>query len=276
MGSASQVILVTGASSGIGLAIARHLAGLGHRVFGGSRSEVHGERFEPVVLDVDVEESVRRAVEGIVAVTGRMDAVINSAGFGIVGAVEDTSVAEAKAQFETNFFGTLRVCQAVLPTMRAQRAGLIVNISSLAGLLAIPFHGMYSASKFALEGLTEALRMEVKPFGVRVVLIEPGDYRTGFTSSRRRTSASLGDTCYGYACAASLSRMEQEESAGRPPQEIAHLVARLLHRRRPKLRYRVGPLVQRLVPTVRSLIPYSLYERLLMGHYNVLGEPASA
>ncbi|MCU1330501.1 MAG: Oxidoreductase, short-chain dehydrogenase/reductase family [Bryobacterales bacterium] len=271
MNRRAQVILVTGASSGIGLAIARHLGDLGHQVFGGSRRQIDSHQFEQIVMDVDDDLSVDRGVEKIIHMTGRIDAVINSAGFGIVGAVENTSIGEAKAQFETNFFGTLRVCNAVLPIMRQQRAGLIVNVSSLAGLLAIPFHGLYSASKFALEGLTEALRMEVKPFGIRVILIEPGDYRTAFSVNRRQTSASLGDSPYRGA-AASLARMEQEEQAGRPPQEIARLVGNLLHHRRPKLRYRVGKLGQRLVPNIRSIIPYSLYEWLLMKYYNVQGK----
>ena len=181
-----SVVLITGASSGIGKACADHLAQLGFTVYGASRTiENLGEvRWTPLVMDVDQDGAVTHGVELVRAQAGQLDIVVNCAGFGIAGSVEDTTLEEAKAQFDTNFFGTVRLCQAALPGMRQQGAGLIVNMSSLAGLLGLPFESFYSASKFALEGLTEALRLEVAPFGVRVVLIEPGNFRTGFTAKR--------------------------------------------------------------------------------------------
>ncbi len=185
-----RVVLVTGASSGIGRACAEFLAGRGYRVYGGSRRLVAGSVVESISMDVGDDASVHAAVSTILAREGRIDILVNNAGIAIAGAVEDTSVEEARDQFDVNFFGVLRVCRAVLPAMREQGAGYIVNIGSIGGLIAIPFQGFYSASKFALEGLSESLRLEVRQFGVHVVLIEPGDHRTGLTDNRRRTAES--------------------------------------------------------------------------------------
>ena len=182
------MVLVTGASSGIGLACADLLARRGFRVYGASRTATEPERaFPSLRMDVDDDVSVAEGVARVLEREGRIDAAVNCAGFGIAG---------AKRQFETNFFGVLRVCRAVLPAMRERRAGTIVNVSSIAGLVPLPFQGFYSASKFALEGMSEALRMEVRPFGIRVVLVEPGDCRTHFTANRRPAA---GADCSGSA-----------------------------------------------------------------------------
>lgn len=147
---AARVVLITGASSGIGQACAQHLHRRGYRVFGTSRQpQPDNGSFTMTVIDVDDEASVRRGIDQIIQQTGRLDVVVNNAGIVFAGAIEDTSIEEAKAQFETNFFGMLRACRAVLPVMRQQRSGTIVNISSLAGVIATPFHGVYSASKLA-------------------------------------------------------------------------------------------------------------------------------
>ena len=138
-----------------------------------------------IALDVDDDTSVERAVAAVLARAGRIDAIVNNAGWAIMGAVEDTAIAEAKAQMETNFFGVLRLCRAVLPVMRRQGGGTIVNISSLSGLFGTPFSGLYSASKFAVEGMSEALHFETRKLGIRVVLIEPGDHASALAASRR-------------------------------------------------------------------------------------------
>ena len=211
-----KVVLITGASSGIGQACARHLARRGYQVFGTSRRPQAGaeEPFEMIPMDVTDEDSVRQGVATVLARAGRLDAVVNNAGFGFGGAVEDTSIDEAQELFETNFFGTLRVCRAVLPHMRERRAGTIVNVSSLAGLIAQPFVGMYCATKFAIEGVTEALRMEVRPFGIHVVMIEPGDTRTGFTANRRPTQASQAASPYADSMQRVLAVIERDEETG--------------------------------------------------------------
>jgi len=177
------VVLITGASSGIGLAAAQILHARGARVWGASRRVIAGE-IPWIAMDVTDDEAVDAGVRKLIEKAGRIDALITCAGYGIAGAIEDTSSAEAQAQFATNFFGTFRAVRAVLPAMRAQEAGRIVLVGSIAGRIGVPFQGFYSASKFALEGFAESLRMEVKPFGIDVSLIEPGDFKTDFTAAR--------------------------------------------------------------------------------------------
>src|SRR2546426_6277417 len=176
----SQTVLVTGASSGIGQATARLLAQRGFNVFGTARKpgSAQSQGVTMVALDVRSDESVRACVEQVVAKAGRLDVLVNNAGYSITGAAEETSVEEAKAQLETNFFGAVRMVNAVLPGMRAAGAGKIINVSSLAGNTAIPYSAFYSASKFALEGYSESLWDEVRPFGISVSLVEPGFVNT--------------------------------------------------------------------------------------------------
>jgi short-subunit dehydrogenase len=254
------VILVTGASSGIGQSCAELLTRRGHRVYGASRTS-------ELRMDVRDEASVNAAIQSILEREQRLDAVINNAGFGIAGAVEDTSIAEAMEQFEVNFFGVLRVCRAALPAMRAQRQGTIINIGSIGGLIAIPYQGLYSATKFALEGLTEALRLEVRDFGIHVVLIEPGDHRTGFTQNRRLTGASGAGSAYGKTFAHAVERMAADEQAGPSPDRVAALVARVVESRRPRLRYTVGPAPQRAAVWLKRLLPYAVMEAIMRQTY---------
>jgi NAD(P)-dependent dehydrogenase (short-subunit alcohol dehydrogenase family) len=268
-----SIVLVTGASSGIGRAVAHHLHERGWRVYGTSRRpaavSIDGSGVPLLEMDVTSDGSVERAVAELLTREGRIDAVVNNAGFGIAGAIEDTSIDEARAQFETNFFGTLRVCRAVLPAMRAQRRGCLVNISSIAGVVALPFQGLYSASKFAVEGMSEALRMEVAPFGVRVVLIEPGDFRTGFTSSRAVVTAAQRETPYAPLQAAALGVAEHDETSGATPETIGPLVERIIEARSPRLRYSVGPVSERLSMLLKRIAPGWLFERTIAGYYRL-------
>jgi NAD(P)-dependent dehydrogenase (short-subunit alcohol dehydrogenase family) len=202
----SRVVLITGASSGIGRTTAELLAGRGHRVFGGVRAPATARPLagvELVPLDVRDGASVKACVEGVRSRAGRIDVLINNAGVNLVGAVEETSIGQAQALFDTNVFGVLRMIQAVLPGMRHQCAGLIVNISSILGFLPAPFMGVYASTKHAIEGLSESLDHEVRAFGIRVVLIEPHYIRTNldanavqaegridaYAPQRRRTAA---------------------------------------------------------------------------------------
>jgi len=277
----NRVILITGASSGIGKTCAHHLHQQGYRVYGTSRrapapqdndgapSRVPEFPYKILRMDVDDDESVQDGVESVLAQTGRIDVVVNCAGFGIAGAIEDTSTEEAKAQLETNFFGTLRVCRAVLPIMREQGSGYIVNISSIGGVISLPFQGLYSASKFAIEGLTESLRLETKPFGIKVVMIEPGDFSTGFTANRRRTSACKPDSAYAEACERSLSVMEHDELTGPPPDKVALAVERIINKPNPRLRYPVGPLPEILAVYLKRVLPHRLFEWAIGKYYRV-------
>jgi NAD(P)-dependent dehydrogenase (short-subunit alcohol dehydrogenase family) len=271
MQNTKRVILITGAFSGIGQACAAHLHRRGYRVYGTSRQAqaIQPDSFEMIQMDVDSDASVEQGIDFIVRQAGRLDVVVNSAGFGIAGAIEDTRIDEAKLQFETNFFGVLRVCRAALPLMRKQRSGYIVNISSLAGLVGIPFQGLYSASKFALEGLTEAMRVEVRPFGIRVVLIEPGDCATQFTARRRIARQSQQNTAYRERFVRALGIMEADEARGALPDQVAQLVGRIVETPSPRLRYTVGPAIQRLEAALKIRVPWRLYEWVLAQYYKL-------
>ncbi len=260
-GRTGRSVLITGASSGIGLACARHLAARGWRVFGTYRSSQAAlDGVEMIAMDVDDEASVNAGVAAVVERAGGLDALVNNAGFAVAGAVEDTSIDEAKAQLETNFFGVLRVCRAALPVMRRQRHGTIVNISSLAGVFGLPFAGLYSASKFALEGVTESLRLETRRLGIRVVLVEPGDFRTAITQRRRLAAASATNEAYRETFARFQVQQEHDESTAPTPEPVARLVERILNHPNPKLHYPVGMFGQRIVVPLKRFLPQRTFE----------------
>jgi NAD(P)-dependent dehydrogenase (short-subunit alcohol dehydrogenase family) len=265
---AKKVVLVTGASSGLGLASAEYLASRGHRVYGASRRAPASPLFESLPMDVRDDASVHDAIARIMARAGRIDAVVNNAGIAIAGALEDTSLDEAREQFDVNFFGVMRVCRAVLPIMREQHTGYIVNISSIGGLVAIPYQSLYSASKFGLEGLTESLRLEVGGFGIRVVLVEPGDHRTGLTGNRRTTAQSQTSAAYRRPFERAVSRMAADEQNGPGPEAAARLVHRVISHSNPRLRYTVGPAPERAAVWLKRLLPYSAIERLMSFYYS--------
>ncbi len=262
------VVLITGASSGIGLATAKRLHARGAHVWGASRRVIEGE-IPWLAMDVTDDAAVHAGVQTVAEKAGRIDALITCAGYGIAGAIEDTSSAEAEAQFATNFFGTFRAVRAVLPVMRAQRSGRIVLVGSIAGRIAVPFQGFYSASKFALEGFAESLRMEVKPFGIDVSLIEPGDFKTDFTAARVRVAGARAASPYHAACARALHQMEHDERNGPDPAIVADLILALLDARRPPLRVRVGGLVQRFAVSLKAILPAASFEKLIMGNYKI-------
>ncbi len=276
-----KTVLVVGASSGIGRACALHLARRGYRVFGTTRqspSDVEADlrrelassdRLEMITVDVDEEASVTAGVHEVTERAGRIEGLVNCAGFGIGGSVEDTGDDEAKAIFETNLFGTLRVCRAVLPIMRKQGSGTIINISSIGGRIALPFQGLYSATKFAVEGLTESLRMEVHRFGIRAVLVEPGDFATGFTDSRRPVRGASENEPYAGAYRLALSVVEKDERGGASPEAIGRLVGRILSARSPRVRYTVGPVFQRVAVRLKSILPPKLFGWALRQYYHI-------
>jgi len=220
-------------------------------------------------MDVRDDDSVRAAVDLVLAREGHLDVVVNNAGVGVAGSVEDTRPEEAQALFDTNVFGVHRVCRAVLPAMRRQGTGLIVNISSLGGRMTLPFQGFYSASKFALESMSEALRMEVKPFGIRVTMIEPGDFETGFTAHRTFAQAANDDSVYAERCRRAISVMEKDELGGQDPMRVARLLERIMERDAPRARYPVGSLPERLFVSLKRVLPDALFERGVAAYYKV-------
>jgi short-subunit dehydrogenase len=272
-----RVVLITGASSGLGLAMARRFAGAGYRVYGTARKPVtstnpYGD-FRLIQMDVNDDAQVRVGVQEILSREGRLDILVNNAGFGVAGALEDTSEEEALAQFQTNFFGMHRVCRAVLPQLRAQDYGYIVNVGSLAGLMAIPFEGMYSAAKFAVEGYSEGLRMEVRRFGIRVVVVEPGDCATGFNQARRFAAASGAASAYRDTFLTALSVVDKDENGGTKPERVADAVLRIVERRSPRLRYSIGPAYQRVTAQFKRILPASVFAWMISSHYRK-GAPA--
>jgi NAD(P)-dependent dehydrogenase (short-subunit alcohol dehydrogenase family) len=273
------VVLITGASSGFGEACARHLDTKGYRVYGTSRRattapDTHRDPpgtapYQMIQMDVCDSASVDTGVDTILKESGQIDVVLCNAGFGLAGSVEDSTVEEAKRQFETNFFGTWRVCRAVLPHLRRQGRGYLVIMGSLAGLMGVPFQAAYSASKFALEGLAEALRMEVKPWGVHVVLIEPGDFHTGFTRNRIKTADSDTNPDYAATFNRALAAMEKDERQGPSPERLARLVERIIAHPAPRLRYTAGTVIQRMGALLKRLLPWGIFERLMMITYRL-------
>ena len=265
------VVLVTGASSGFGRAIAQELRLRGHRVYGTSRNPATttGDAAPLVVMDVDDDASVAAGVAHVLADAGRLDAVVNNAGLGYAGALEDTTVEEARRQFETNLFGVHRVCRAVLPHMRERGAGRIVNMSSLGGLVTVPFQGMYCASKYALEAYTQALRIEVQPFGIQVAMIEPGDFATGFTAHRRMTAASNDRSPYAARCRSAVAKMAADESATTDIGPVVGAAIDAIESDRPPLRYSVATRPQLALVRLRHVLPQRLYEKLVMDHYGL-------
>jgi NAD(P)-dependent dehydrogenase (short-subunit alcohol dehydrogenase family) len=266
----AKVVLITGASSGIGAACAALLAQRGFRVYGSSRNaDFQPAGYSGLQMDVTSDESVAQAVARVVADAGTIDVLINNAGCGIAGAVEDTDTQEALRQMDVNFMGAFRVSKAVLPVMRGHRSGVIINISSLGGLFGLPFQSFYSASKFAMEGWTESLRYEVSPFGIRVVLIEPGDVKTGFTGSRAPVAAANASSAYTEAFSKCMRIVEKEEAQGVSPESIAKLACRIIEGNLTGPRYTSGHLSQRASGVLKRLLPGGLFERIIGSFYGM-------
>jgi NAD(P)-dependent dehydrogenase (short-subunit alcohol dehydrogenase family) len=272
----AKVVLVTGASSGIGAACAEMLAQRGFVVYGTSRNaDFRPKAYRGLQMDVRDDESVERAVAHVMAEAGAIDAVVNNAGCGLAGAVEDTNSEEAIRQMDVNFMGGFRVARAVLPAMRQRRSGVIVNVSSLGGLFGLPYQSFYSASKFALEGFTESLRHEVGQFGIRVVLVEPGDVKTGFTGSRVRAAAAGSSSAYAAAFSKCMGMVEDEEKKGVPPESIANLICRIVEGKANGPRYTCGHFLQRLSAVLKRILPGGLFETIIASFYGVGGKTAA-
>ena len=233
-----KVAIVTGGSSGIGLETAKALAAAGCRVYVLCRRAFSQEGLGVLRADVTDEDAVRAAAETVAREAGGVDILVNCAGFGISGAVEFTAAADVKHQFDVNFFGMDNVTRAVLPYLRAAGGGRVVNVSSVAAVAAIPFQTYYSASKAAINAYTCALANEVKPFGVSVTAVMPGDIRTGFTDARKKSAA--GDEVYGGRISKSVAKMERDERGGMEPAEAGAYIAKIALRRRVKPLYAIG------------------------------------
>jgi len=269
---AETVVLVTGASSGFGRECAMYLKSRGYRVFGASRRCPEPSLpFETLHLDVRDDASVKRAIASVVERAGRIDVLVNIAGICLSGAAENHTIAEAHAILDTNTLGVFRMCCAALPHMRKQGSGRIVNVTSLAGLIAIPFSALYCASKFATEGLTESLRMEVRRFGIWVSLLEPGDFLTPMTETYAWTEASRTDTVYRTDSERAIQIMAADCRICPNLRLVSLRLEAILRSRRPALRYTVGMFTQRLATLIHRILPNSWFESLVR-HVYQLGE----
>ncbi|WP_439130934.1 SDR family oxidoreductase [Polaribacter sp.] len=266
----SKTVLVTGASSGIGKAIATFLQQKGYQVYGTSRNPKNPKNysFELIALDVLNVDTIKSAVESIIQKEGRLDVLVNNAGMGITGPLEDTPTDEMRAVFNTNFFGAIDVMKAVLPQMRKQKSGIIINVTSIAGYMGLPFRGVYSASKGALELITEALSMEVKNLGIDVTNIAPGDFATNIAAGRYHTPV-LENSAYREKYQENLDLMDAHVDQGMPPLEMAKAVYKIINTKQPKLHYKVGDFMQKFSIILKRILPDRIYEKLLMNHYKL-------
>jgi NAD(P)-dependent dehydrogenase (short-subunit alcohol dehydrogenase family) len=268
-----KVVLVTGASAGIGMATASALAAAGWTVVGASRRGTAADGWSGLMMDVDDDQSVSHGVASVLDRHGRLDALVTCAGWGLAGPVELTPIADAKAQEETNFWGSVRAVQAILPAMRESGSGRIILISSIGGVMGLPFQAFYSASKFAIEGFGETLAYEVAPFGIRVTLVEPGNICTEFTAKRRSVPAPVqGDGPqgpYDQAALKALSVMERDEQNGPPAKDVAAVIRKVLDARRPPRRVSVGKPSERIGVVAKKLLPFRVFEMAAKGSLGV-------
>ncbi len=265
----SKVIFITGVSSGIGRKCAEYLSSLGHIVYGASRRSITDASFNVLQMDVTDQTSINECLKKIFERENRIDVLINNAGIGIGGSIEEYTNDEIKKQFDTNFFGCLNMIKSVLPYMRKNGSGMIINISSLGGLMGLPFQGIYSATKYAIEGLSEALRMELKNSGIKVIVINPGDFKTNFTDNRKLSVNQNDGSLYKDQFGKTIGVIEHDERNGADPIKIAILISKIINKQSPKFRYLVGSLEQTLFTRSKAILPAKWFSAILRDHYKV-------
>jgi short-subunit dehydrogenase len=266
----SKVVLITGGSSGIGKSVGEFLTEKGFRVFGTSRNPLNysDSTFELLALDVTEVNSINTCIAEVIDKAGRIDVLVNNAGAGITGPIEEIPEAEIKQNFETNFFGPINVIKSVLPQMRKQRSGLIINITSIAGYMGLPYRGVYSASKGALELITEAFRMEIKNFNIQMTNVAPGDFATNIAAGRYHAPV-VRDSPYEKPYQNTLSLMNQHVDSGKDPNIMAKAIYKIIETKNPKVHYKVGEFVQKFSIVLKRILPDKMYEKMLMKHYKL-------
>ena len=264
-----MVVFITGISSGFGLETAKLLSQEGHTVYGTVRRSV-----EPLpnvhYLQVDVrdKQAVVAAVKQVVEKEGRIDVLVNNAGMGIGGPLEFATEEEVRLQMDTNFLGLVHCVDAVLPYMRHQKNGKIIALSSIGGLMGLPFQGFYSASKFAIEGYCEALRLETQSFGIQIVVLRPGDFATGFTGSRKKVADEAALEAYPIYKTA-IEKVEHDENGGLKPVVLARKISQIIQKKNPKNGYVVASFEQKLSVLLKRILPAKWFARILGSYYRV-------
>lgn len=266
----SKVVLITGGSSGIGKSIGEFLLEKGFEVYGTSRnpSKYKGSKFPILALDVKDVSSIKSAVKTVIEKEGKLDVLINNAGAGITGPIEEIPEAEIQNNFDTNFFGPINVIKSVLPQMREQNSGLIINVTSIAGYMGLPYRGIYSASKGALELITEAFRMELKDFNIKMTNVAPGDFATNIAAGRYHAPLIEGSP-YRKPYGNSLKLMNAHVDSGSDPNLMAKEVFKIINTTNPKVHYKVGEFMQKFSIVLKRILPDKVYEKLLMNHYKL-------
>ncbi|TRX42768.1 SDR family oxidoreductase [Flavobacterium restrictum] len=266
----NKVVLITGGSSGIGKSIGEFLHHKGFVVYGTSRNpeRILNSVFPLMAMDVRDAATIHLAVAKVIAISGQLDIVINNAGVGITGPLEEIPMEEIKNNFETNFFGPIEVIKAVLPQMRLQKSGVIINITSIAGYMGLPYRSVYSASKGALELITESLRMEVKSFGIQITNVAPGDFATNIAAGRFHAPVITG-SAYEQPYGNTLHKMDNHVDSGSNPNEMATAIYSIIQNPNPKIHYKVGAFMQKFSIVLKRILPDKVYEKMLMNHYKL-------
>ena len=264
-----MIVFITGISSGFGLETARLLSQEGHTVYGTVRRQVEPlPKVNYFHLDVCDKQAIADAVRQVVEKEGRIDVLVNNAGMGIGGPLEFATEEEIRLQMDTNFMGLVHCVDAVLPYMRQQKSGKIIALSSIGGLMGLPFQGFYSASKFAVEGYCEALRLEVKQRGIKVIVLRPGDFSTGFTGSRKKEVDEAALQAYPIYKTA-FDKVEHDENGGLKPVVLAKKISQIIQKRNPRNGYVVASLEQRLSVLLKRILPSKWFARILGRYYKL-------
>jgi len=266
-----KVVLITGGSSGIGKSIGLYLKSKGFKVYGTTRNLAKYpdfEVFELLELDVTNAESITKTIQQVIRIEHRLDVLINNAGVGITGPVEETPHNEILKAFDTNLHGPLRMVKAVLPQMREQRGGLIINITSIAGYMGLPFRGVYSATKAALATITEALRIEIKDFGINITTLAPGDFSTNIAAGRYHVPFKE-NSAYGKAYGDTLQIINDDVDNGGDPILVAKKVYQIIENEHPNVHYKVGSSLQKFSSVLKNILPDKVFEKLLLKYYKL-------
>lgn len=266
----AKVVLITGGSSGIGKSIGEYLADKGYTVYGTSRfpENYTDSKFPLIKLDVTQLSSITTCVSELISKTAQIDVLVNNAGVGITGPLEEIPMEEMKRNFETNLFGPINMINAVLPYMRSKKSGQILNITSIAGYMGLPFRGVYSASKGALELITESYRMELKTFNITMSNIAPGDFATNIAAGRYHAPL-LEDSPYKVPYGTTLRLMDSHVDSGKNPLLMAQVIHKIITSKNPRIHYKVGAFLQKFSVVLKRILPDLWYEKLLSSFYNI-------
>jgi NAD(P)-dependent dehydrogenase (short-subunit alcohol dehydrogenase family) len=265
-----KVVFITGISSGFGKSVSALLAHRGYIVYGTCRKEcVADDKVNVLQMDVTDADGVNSCIKHVLEREGKIDVLINNAGMHTGGPIEMISDDLVRLQLETSFMGSVHTVKAVLPSMRSQKQGTIINITSIGGIMGLPFQGYYSAAKFALEGWSEALRMELRPFNIKVIVIEPGDFHTRNTVNRINIHSVNGDNAYEAQFTKTLDIIGNDENGGWDPGILATKIANILEKKNPAERYIVASVAQKLAVALKHILPQKWFSSILRGHYGI-------